>query len=230
VSSRARAAFLGPNTGRLAEPAWPRPSPTPPHPTRPSRHEVTAGLVTLEGSVGRMGSFEWRDSQFRGSRLGDMGRDYVPLDDGLESTDYDEVYDYPAKTDKDFAARVYAKIERDPERAAELLRRQNAAILELLQWCWDHRTELRDQSHEGIKSKADYSILQASHDRRMGEVRGATGSPSRGSAKSLSMAAAAIRAYSSACCKKRSPLKVSPDLFLLVSTGIRVARSTAGSR
>jgi hypothetical protein len=77
-----------------------------------------------------------------------MGRDYVPLDDGLEPTDYDEVYDYPAKTDKDLAARVYAKIERDPERAAELLRRQNAAILELLQWCWDHRAELRDQGHE----------------------------------------------------------------------------------
>lgn len=77
-----------------------------------------------------------------------MGRDYVPLDDGLEPTDYDEIYDYPARTDKDIAARVYVKIERDPKRAAELLQRQNAAILKLLQWYWDHRAELDDQGHE----------------------------------------------------------------------------------
>jgi hypothetical protein len=33
-----------------------------------------------------------------------------------KSGDYDMYYDYPAKTDKDLAARIYIPIERDPER------------------------------------------------------------------------------------------------------------------
>lgn len=42
-------------------------------------------------------------------------RYYVPDDsDGLEPTDFDVYYDYPAKTDKGVAARFYIKIERDP--------------------------------------------------------------------------------------------------------------------
>ncbi len=43
-------------------------------------------------------------------------RNYVPKDDGLEPTDFDEYYDYPAQTAKDLAARVYVTIERDPGR------------------------------------------------------------------------------------------------------------------
>ena len=42
-------------------------------------------------------------------------RYYVPDDsDGLEPTDFDVYYDYPAETDKGLAARFYVKIERDP--------------------------------------------------------------------------------------------------------------------
>jgi hypothetical protein len=49
-------------------------------------------------------------------------------------TDFDGYVDYPAKTDKDIAARFYVKMERDPERVARLDERQNAAIMELLRW------------------------------------------------------------------------------------------------
>jgi hypothetical protein len=69
-------------------------------------------------------------------------RNYVPADDGTEPTDFDEYIDYPAKTDKGLAARVYIKIERDPERAARSEKRQNAAIMELLKWAYEHRSEL----------------------------------------------------------------------------------------
>ena len=71
-------------------------------------------------------------------------RDYVPLDDGLEPTDFDEYIDYPAQTSKDVAARVYIKVERDPERAARLAERQNAAIMEALQWIRAHRSKQLD--------------------------------------------------------------------------------------
>ena len=74
-------------------------------------------------------------------------RDYQPLDDGQEPTDFDEYFDIPAQTDKDFAARVYIKIERDPKRAAVLQQRQNAAIMDVLQWIRDNRAQLRDQGH-----------------------------------------------------------------------------------
>jgi hypothetical protein len=79
--------------------------------------------------------------------LGNMERDYIRLDDGLEPTDYDWYYDYPAKTDKDLTARVYVKVERDPERAAYLEERQNAAIIALLQWVRDHlaKAEARNE-------------------------------------------------------------------------------------
>ena len=71
-------------------------------------------------------------------------RYYVPDDsDGLEPTDFDVYYDYPAATDKGVAARFYVKIERDPERAAHLAERQNTVILEMLQWMYDNRAELR---------------------------------------------------------------------------------------
>jgi hypothetical protein len=62
--------------------------------------------------------------------------------DGLEPTAFDVCYDYQAETAKDLAARFYVKIERDPERAAHLEDRQNAAILEALQWINDHLAEL----------------------------------------------------------------------------------------
>ena len=65
-------------------------------------------------------------------------RHYIPEDDGLEPTDYDEYYDYPGQTAKDLVTRVYVKIERDPERAAHLEKQQNAAIVEALQWIRDH--------------------------------------------------------------------------------------------
>jgi hypothetical protein len=72
-------------------------------------------------------------------------RDYQPLDDGLEPTDFDEYFDIPAQTDKDVVARVYIRIERDPKRVADLQQRQNAAIMNVLQWIPDNRTQLRDQ-------------------------------------------------------------------------------------
>ena len=69
---------------------------------------------------------------------------YVPdHSDGLEPTDFDVYFDYPAETDKGVAARFYVRIERDPERVAHLDERQNAAILEMLQWIYDNRAELR---------------------------------------------------------------------------------------
>jgi hypothetical protein len=61
-------------------------------------------------------------------------RNYVPKDDGLEPTDFDEYHDIPAQTAKDLAARVYLKIERDPGRAARLDKRQNEAVMEALKW------------------------------------------------------------------------------------------------
>jgi hypothetical protein len=70
-------------------------------------------------------------------------RDYVPVDDGLEPADFDEYYDYPTRTDRDVACRVYVKIERDPERAARLAARQNSAIMEALRWVYDNRAQLR---------------------------------------------------------------------------------------
>jgi hypothetical protein len=69
-------------------------------------------------------------------------RDYVPLDDGMEPVDFDEYYDYPAQTARDVACRFYVKIERDPERAARLTERQNAAIMEALRWTSDNRVQL----------------------------------------------------------------------------------------
>jgi hypothetical protein len=76
-------------------------------------------------------------------------RNYVPQDDGLEPTDFDEYYDYPAHTAKELAARVYVKIERDPERAARLEKRQNAAIIEMLQWMYDKPGPPRVPAHRG---------------------------------------------------------------------------------
>jgi len=76
-------------------------------------------------------------------------RDYVPLDDGKEPTDFDEYFDIPAETDEDFAARVYIKIERDPKRAAILQQRQNAVIMDVLRWVRDKRAHLQDQGGGG---------------------------------------------------------------------------------
>jgi hypothetical protein len=75
-------------------------------------------------------------------------RHYIPMDDGLEPTDFDAYYDVPAKTDKDLAARWYIKVERDPERVAHLDKQQNAAIMELLQWVYDNRAQLRAKGQE----------------------------------------------------------------------------------
>lgn len=72
-------------------------------------------------------------------------RSYIPRD-GDEPVDYDFYYDVPAKTAKDIPARWYIKIERDPERAANLERRQNEVILELLQWAHDYLA-LRDDKN-----------------------------------------------------------------------------------
>jgi hypothetical protein len=72
-------------------------------------------------------------------------RDYVPSDD--EPTDFDEYYDIPAQTEKDLAVRGYIKIERDPERAAALARRQGEALMDLLRWAYDNRAELRAKGH-----------------------------------------------------------------------------------
>jgi hypothetical protein len=69
-------------------------------------------------------------------------RDYVPLDDGMEPVDFDEYYDYPARAARDVACRFYVKIERDPERAARLTERQNAAIMDALRWTHDNRAQL----------------------------------------------------------------------------------------
>jgi hypothetical protein len=75
-------------------------------------------------------------------------RNYAPIDDGLEPADFDEYYDYPAATARDLAVRVYVSIERDPERAAELLEKQNTAIMELLQWARDNQDEPLADAHE----------------------------------------------------------------------------------
>ena len=66
-------------------------------------------------------------------------RNYEPLDDGQEPTDFDEYYDVPAETDKDLAYRVYIKVERDPRAAAIIRQQQGEAILELLRWAREHR-------------------------------------------------------------------------------------------
>lgn len=68
-------------------------------------------------------------------------RDYLPQDDGLEPADFDFYYDVPAGTAKDVAARVYIKVERDPKRAAVIQRQQDKAILGLLRWMREYRTE-----------------------------------------------------------------------------------------
>lgn len=74
---------------------------------------------------------------------GQRVRDYVPVDDGQEPTDYDEYVDYPAQTDKDLAARFYVTYvtpDGDPKRFARLLQQQNAAVMDLLRWARDrHR-------------------------------------------------------------------------------------------
>lgn len=82
-------------------------------------------------------------------------RDYVPLDDGLEPTDFDEYIDYPAQTSKDVAARIYIKVERDPQRAARLAKRQNAAIMDALRWIYANRAQLRDKGFEVPESWPD---------------------------------------------------------------------------
>lgn len=69
-------------------------------------------------------------------------REYEPVDDGLEPTDFDEYFDIPARTAKDVAARVYIRVERDPKRAAILRERQGKAIIEVLQWIHDNRARL----------------------------------------------------------------------------------------
>jgi hypothetical protein len=69
-------------------------------------------------------------------------RNYEPSEDGSEPTDFDLYYDIPAETAKDVAARVYIKVERDPQRAAALDRRQNEAILDLLRWIHENREGL----------------------------------------------------------------------------------------
>jgi hypothetical protein len=74
-------------------------------------------------------------------------RNYVPKDDGVEPTDFDEYHDIPAQTAKDLAARVYVKIERDPGRAARLDKRQNEAIMEALKRGYANRAQLRAQGH-----------------------------------------------------------------------------------
>jgi hypothetical protein len=75
-------------------------------------------------------------------------RHYIPIDDGQEPTGWEGYVDYPAKNDKEPAARVYVYVERDPERAAALDARQSAAIRELLQWVADNKDELRAQHPE----------------------------------------------------------------------------------
>ena len=72
-------------------------------------------------------------------------RDYVPVDDGWEPTDFDGYYDVPAQTTKDVATRIYIKVERDPKKAVILEKRQNEAIIELLKWPRDYRAQLADQ-------------------------------------------------------------------------------------
>lgn len=72
-------------------------------------------------------------------------RDYVPVDDGWEPTDFDGYYDVPAQTTKDVATRIYVKVERDPKKAVILEKRQNEAIIELLKWTQDYRAQLADQ-------------------------------------------------------------------------------------
>lgn len=64
------------------------------------------------------------------------------MDDGKEPTGWEGYVDYPANDKKDLAARFYIYVERDPEKAAALDARQNAAILEILQWIHDNKDEL----------------------------------------------------------------------------------------
>jgi hypothetical protein len=68
-------------------------------------------------------------------------RNYVPLDDGQEPTDFDEYYDVPAKTEKDIAYRAYIKVERNPEAAAIIAQRQAEALLEVLHWIRQYRKQ-----------------------------------------------------------------------------------------
>ena len=72
-------------------------------------------------------------------------RDYVPVDDGWEPTDFDGYYDVPAQNTKDVATRIYIKVERDPKKAAILEKRQNEAIIKLLKWTRDYRAQLVGQ-------------------------------------------------------------------------------------
>jgi hypothetical protein len=75
-------------------------------------------------------------------------RNYEPVDDGSEPTDFDVYYDIPAQIARDVAARVYIKIERDPKRTGYLDGQQNKAIIALLRWIHDNRAHLRAQGHE----------------------------------------------------------------------------------
>jgi hypothetical protein len=54
----------------------------------------------------------------------------VPPDDEQPPGDYDYYYDQPATTAKGIPARFYVKVEQNDY----LLRKQNEAILALLQW------------------------------------------------------------------------------------------------
>jgi hypothetical protein len=74
-------------------------------------------------------------------------RKYVVKDDGLEPTDCDEYYDYPAPTVKDLAVQCYVKIVSEPEHDAYLDERLNEAIMELLRWAHDNRARLHAHGH-----------------------------------------------------------------------------------
>jgi hypothetical protein len=109
-----------------------------PHSVEVSSLESAVALAHRLPRQSHFDYFQWSLCQ-RGKEVFGL-RNYVPKDDGLEPTDFDEYYDVPARTDKGLAARIYIKIERDPKRAAHLAERRNAAIIELLQWARDDRT------------------------------------------------------------------------------------------
>jgi hypothetical protein len=101
-------------------------------------HLAASGIATAHWTA--------RPRGLRTTRMQVVGmRDYVPEDD--EPTDFDEYYDIPAQTEKDMAIRAYIKIERDPERAGALARRQGEALMEVLRWAYDNRAELRVEAH-----------------------------------------------------------------------------------
>ena len=75
-------------------------------------------------------------------------RTYIPDDEDPDPADYDEVYDIPAPTARGVAARVFVRLQRDPDAAARLKQRQLEAILDLARWAHQNQEQLRSKGYD----------------------------------------------------------------------------------